>query len=113
MGSQLFCKSSLIIPDKKGAKIAQHLREDYNLDPSIAKNRDFLRNRITYIQTNYTEVRQNLWRGIGPGGTEAQALFYRQGNDVVVTELNGTFVAIFKDGVSNSRFLGGKVLDRR
>jgi hypothetical protein len=85
-----------------GKKVGKHA-EDFGLDPSNPTHRQQVRDRITEIGTNYSELRQGDWHG-------STALFYRQGNDVVLTKPNGEFVTILKDGSSNLRFLRAKVL---
>lgn len=50
------------------------------------------------------QVRQGLWRD---GGT-SDYLFFRQGDDVVVTKSDGSFVTILQGGAGNSWFLGAK-----
>jgi soluble cytochrome b562 len=86
------------------------------MDPSGPEARAWIKSYTEDIYTNAEEIRQNLWRGIGeklPNGQkgESEALFYRKGNDVVVTELDGSFVTILKDGdINNKRFIEGKAL---
>lgn len=51
-----------------------------------------------------------MWRGLGeklPNGSNAPGLakFFIKGNDVVVTDMNGNFVTILKDGVKNPRVI--------
>ena len=57
------------------------------------------RGRIEGIVGNYDEVKQGEWRG----GVEG-ALFYRQDDDVVVTDSEGNFITILKNGVENSYY---------
>ncbi|MBC8059247.1 MAG: WXG100 family type VII secretion target [Clostridiaceae bacterium] len=107
----------LKISDKKaGQKLTQHLREDFKMDPSDIKAREWIKNYTEDIHINAEEIRTNSWRAIGDklaNGLkgEGPALFYKKGNDVVVTELNGNFVTILKDGaISNKRFIEGTIL---
>ena len=71
-------------------------------------------NHIKDIFENADEVpRKGTWRSLGeqlPNGNYADgdAFFYRKGNDVVVTDINGNFVTILKDGVTNKRYTGAK-----
>jgi len=94
------CKlPSLRITDAQfGAKVAKHAR-DYGLDPSDPAARSWLRQKIENIVANADDIRQGDWHPNGGGG--ADYLFWRQGADVVVTESDGTFVTILKDGQTN------------
>ncbi|MFB6367845.1 polymorphic toxin-type HINT domain-containing protein [Paenibacillus elgii] len=109
-----FVSPALAISDKKaGQKLVQHLRDDWGLDPSVAANRDWMKNYVTDIHANYNEVRQGTWRTV-TGGQSGSAFFYRKENDVVVTDLEGNFITILKDGATqNTRFKEGTVLDAR
>jgi hypothetical protein len=108
-----FASPGLVISDKKaGQKLIQHLRDDWKLDPSVKENRDWIKSYTESIHNNYDEVRTNEWRSV-KDGKDGPALFYRQGDDVVVTDLEGNFVSILKDGINNKRFEGGQVLDAK
>lgn len=53
-------------------------------------------------------MREGEWLGLGeklPNGANAsgQARFCIYGDDVAVTDLNGNFVTILKDGINNLR----------
>lgn len=37
-------------------------------------------------------------------------LFFRKGNDVVLTKPDGTFVTVMKDGVNNKQFQGATTI---
>lgn len=100
--------------DKKfGKKIGKHA-QDFGLDPSIPESRTQMESYMNGIVSNPSEPpRQGVWRSVGellPDGNRAEGpvLFFRKGNDVVVTDLNGNFVTILKDGVNNARYLGAK-----
>lgn len=92
-----------------GQKIGKHA-QDFGLNPGSPQNRQWLKDLITDIHTNPNEIRKGPWRGIGEvmengNRTEGTALFYRKGADVVVTDLEGNFVTILKDGATqNLRF---------
>jgi RHS repeat-associated protein len=97
-----------------GNKVGKHA-EDYGLSPKSPQSRQWVRDHIENIHNSPDEVRQGTWRGLGeklPDGNRAEgnAIFYRQGNDVVVTDMNGNFVTILKDGVVNSRFQGATAI---
>ena len=90
---------------------SQKHAQDYGLDPADPNARSILKNKINDIYNNATEIRQGEWMGMGeklPNGANApgQAKFYIQGSDVVVTDLDGNFVTILKDGINNLRVQG-------
>jgi RHS repeat-associated protein len=92
-----------------GKKLAARAR-DLGLDPSSARVRYQLRNRIQRIFDNADEIRTGLFRGQGPGGSEGAVSFFRRGQDVVVTTPGGDFVTFLPGGASNARFLEGTVV---
>lgn len=74
-----------------------------------------MKDLITDIHANPNEIRQGPWRGLGEvmanGNRAEAALFYRKGADVVVTDLEGNFVTILKDGVTqNLRFQNAEII---
>lgn len=99
---------SLRIPDAQfGRKIGKHA-QDYGLDPSDPAARALLRERIEQIHGQAEEIRQGPWNPSG-GGSPAH-LFFRQGEDVVVTGPDGTFVTILRGGAGNGWFRSATVV---
>ncbi|WP_437200872.1 hypothetical protein [Planctomicrobium sp. SH664] len=86
-----------------GEKVSRRAR-DLKLDPSDPRVRYQLRSRIQRIFENADEVRSGMFRGQGPNGSEGPVLFFRRGNDVVVTTPAGDFVTLLIDGIKNKRF---------
>ena len=84
-----------------GTKVGKHAG-DFGLDPSNPAHRQWIRDRIDTIVQKYDEVRQGPWNPRGGGGKEF--LFFRQGNDLVITKPNGDFVTIFPGAQSNEWF---------
>ena len=91
-----------------GRKIGQHARE-FGLDPGNEDHRMWLREYIKNAYSHPDETpRDGLWRGItllanGQKG-EGAAVFYRKGTDVIVTDTDGNFITILKDGIRSKRF---------
>jgi hypothetical protein len=81
---------------------------EWGLDVSNADHRAQFRTIIQNIVANADEVRQGAFRPQSGGGTDY--LFFRLGNDVVVTKANGEFVSIWTNGVTNSWFVGASVI---
>ena len=81
-----------------GAKVAKHGPE-FGLDPSKAEDREEFAKLIQNIRANPDEVRQGAWNPKAGGGTDYY--FFRQGQDVLVTKGDGTFVTIPKGGTTN------------
>lgn len=99
---------SLRIPDTQfGKKIGKHA-QDYGLDPSDPAARTLLRDRIEQIHGQAEEIRQGPWNPSGSGG--AAHLFVRQGEDVVMTRPDGTFVTILLGGAGNGWFRSATVV---
>ena len=98
-----------------GRKVGKHA-EDYGLNAKDSNSRQWVRSHIEDIVGNPSEVREGTWRGLGDklsNGNRADGLarFYRQGNDVVVTDMGSNFVTILKDGATNNtRFQGATVV---
>lgn len=98
-----------------GQKIGKHA-QDFGLNPGSPQNRQWLKDLITDIHKNPNEIRQGPWRGLGEvmangNRAEGTALFYRKGADVVVTDLEGNFVTILKDGATqNLRFQNAEII---
>lgn len=97
-----------------GRKVGKHA-EDYGLDPKNPDSRQWVRNHIVEIRSNPDEIRSGTWNGLGDGPPNARgrgpAVFYRQGNDVIVTDTQGNFVTILKDGINNTSFKSGEVIE--
>lgn len=81
-----------------GHKFGKHAR-DYGLNPSVKANRDFVKGEIERIIANPDEVKIGTWRG-----QSEEVLFYRQGDDVVLTSQKGDFITIMKGGINNGGF---------
>lgn len=97
---------TLKISDEQfGKKVGKHA-EDFGFDVSNHQDRNFIWNRTNDIYCNPTEIRKGVFRGQGevlPNGANAtgKVKFYIQGNDVVMTDMNGNFITIMKDGINN------------
>jgi RHS repeat-associated protein len=88
-----------ISQEQLGKKIGRHIRE-WGLDPSVDQDRF-----VSIINDIVREADQMVlgdFMGQGPGGSRGPALFFIKGNDVVITDLNGKFVTIMKDGINNT-----------
>ncbi len=103
---------SFKITNKKfGKKVGKHA-QDFGLNPGDPESRTRIEGVINNIVFEPDESpRLGKWRSVGellPDGNRAEgpAIFFRKGNDVVVTDLNGGFVTILKDGANNKRYLG-------
>ncbi|MGF7089391.1 hypothetical protein JOD24_003274 [Kroppenstedtia sanguinis] len=109
-GKKSFKSPELKINGKQFGKKSGKHAQDYGLDPKVPENRQWIKNHIKNIHKSPNEVRQGSWRGIGkklPDGNRGSgdALFYRKGNDVVVTDMQGNFITPLKDGaIMNARF---------
>lgn len=109
-GKKSFKSPELKINGKQFGKKSGKHAQDYGLDPKVPENRQWIKNHIKNIHKSPNEVRQGSWRGIGkklPDGNRGSgdALFYRKGNDVVVTDMQGNFITLLKDGaIMNARF---------
>lgn len=88
---QLFSKAS----KQLGKKLGKHC-QDYGLDPSKPQDRQKFIMIINEILAE-KNVRIGTFRGQG------EVLFYIKGNDVVVTKLDGEFVTLLKNGITNVR----------
>jgi hypothetical protein len=101
------CGGLTIDDSQFGAKIGKHA-QDFGLNPADPADRQALRDTINNIYDNPDEIRQGPWNPKGGGGTDY--LFYRQGDDVVVTNSDNVFVTILKDGSNNGWFKGASPL---
>lgn len=100
-------KNIKISDSQFGKKVGEHA-EDFGLNPSNPESRYLIRNRINEIFIHKTEIRQGLWRGQGktlPNGANASGQVYLQDKDVVVTDLNGNFITIIKEGINIPRII--------
>lgn len=92
------------IDDKQfGKKIGKHAK-DYGRDPADPASRQWLLDHINDIYRNSDEVRQGPWNPDGGGANDD--LFFRKGDDVIVTKNDGEFVTILKGGKDNGWFNG-------
>jgi len=102
------CPSLLITNEQIGKKIGKHA-QDYGLDPSNPNHRNWLQNHIEDIGQNYEQVRQDAWNPHGGGGSDY--FFFQKGRDVVVSQSDGTFVTLLKDGIDNKWFDSANILE--
>jgi filamentous hemagglutinin len=90
-----------------GRKVGKHA-EDYGLDPKKTESRQWIKSHIKDIRNHPDEIRKGTWNGLGDGPPNARgrghAIFFRKGEDVIVTDVQGNFVTILKDGVNNTSF---------
>jgi len=93
--------SFIINRSQFGKKIGKHA-EDYGLNPSSAVDRQFLFDKINDIGFYPDKTIPGTFRGQGANGIRGDVYFRIKGNDVVVTEKNGTFITIMKDGINNT-----------
>ncbi|MCG8419718.1 MAG: hypothetical protein MJE77_17435, partial [Proteobacteria bacterium] len=84
-----------------GKKWGKHA-SDYGLDPSDAASRSWFKDRIRRVASDYDEVRQGPWYPNAGGGSDY--LFYRSGNDLLITKPNGNFVTMFPMDKANPWF---------
>lgn len=84
-----------------GKKLGKHV-SDFGGNPANQEDRDMVRNIIEDISNNPDQVIPGTFMGQGVDGTRGPVYFRIKGNDVVVTKLDGTFVTILKDGVTNN-----------
>lgn len=90
-----------IAPRQFGKKVGKH-GTDFGLDPSVTAHREWVRERIEAIAGHPDEVRQGVWNPRGGGGEDY--LFFRQGDDVVVSKADGEFVTVLQGGSTNGWF---------
>lgn len=79
------------------AKRARELR----FNPADPQVHFKIKSRIQRIYENADEIRKGMFRGQGPNGAEGEVLFFRRGNDVVVTTMSGDFITLLVNGASN------------
>ncbi|GAB4206675.1 MAG: hypothetical protein OHK0022_34000 [Roseiflexaceae bacterium] len=100
------------ISDKQiGKKWGEHAG-DYGYTPNDMKGLDWYRNRIQEVSQSYDEMRQGPWNPNGGGGSNY--IFYRKGDDLVITKPSGEFVTMFpmNEGY-NSWFKNATILYQR
>lgn len=90
-----------IEPRQFGKKVGKHA-SDFGLDPGNPAHREWVRERIESIAKSPDEVRQGPWNPRGGGGDDF--LFFRQGDDVVVSKADGQFVTVLPGGSTNGWF---------
>jgi len=84
-----------------GKKWGKHA-QDYGLDPANPAHRELFMRRMQEIHAGPHEVR------IGPimkGGLDN--IMYRQGNDLLITKMDGTFVSMYPGGNTSTWFANG------
>jgi hypothetical protein len=90
-----------------GKKVGKHA-QDYGLDPANPADRAWIKGHIEEIVQNPEEVRQGPWNPQGRGASDD--VFFRRGDDVIVTKSDGTFVTILKGGINNGWFNGASAV---
>jgi len=113
VGKKIEGTDKLNLPEMKiddnqfGRKVGKHA-EDYGLDPKKTESRQWIKSHIKDIRNHPDEIRKGTWNGLGDGPPNARgrghAIFFRKGEDVIVTDVQGNFVTILKDGVNNTSF---------
>ncbi|HHH3610438.1 TPA: hypothetical protein ACPZDQ_004623 [Enterobacter roggenkampii] len=76
--------------------------EDFGGNASNAADRERVLNIINDIGSNPDKVVAGKFAGQGAGASRGDVFFRIKGNDVVVTQPDGSFVTILKDGVLNN-----------
>lgn len=82
-------------PKQLGKKLGKHV-EDFGGDPSNALDRDTVISKIYDIAKNPEKTVKGTFKG-----QVNEVEFRIKGDDVVITNLNGEFITIMKDGVNN------------
>ncbi len=88
-------------------KLVQHAR-DYGVGEkgaTPAHAAELIGKLVQHIYKNRRVVKGGKWDGTYPN-----ALFYSNGNQVIVTEADGTLITILKNGKSNKKFLKAEIL---
>ncbi|WP_249382312.1 hypothetical protein [Actinotalea sp. K2] len=89
-----------------GAKWGKHAA-DYGLDPASNSARSSFMSRARDAHLNPVEVRRGAWNPAGGGGDNY--FFFRQGDDLLVTQPGGEFVTMFPGGSTNAWFKNAEV----
>ncbi|GAB7040161.1 hypothetical protein JCM9533A_40110 [Catenuloplanes niger JCM 9533] len=92
-----------------GKKWGKHAK-DYGLDPSDPEARRWFEERIHTVHATPDEVRVGPWNPQRGGGTDYQ--FYRQGNDLLITKGDGSFVTMFPLGPAGNGWYNGATVVR-
>ncbi|MCC6742427.1 MAG: hypothetical protein IT175_01075 [Acidobacteria bacterium] len=100
----------LNISGKQFSKKLIRRAQEMGLDPSNEIDRLRFLDRIQQVFDKAEEVRRGSFRGQGADGAEGEVLFFRHGQDVLVTSPNGDFVTFLSGGAANQRFLNGRVI---
>ncbi|MFI7658635.1 RHS repeat-associated core domain-containing protein [Micromonospora parva] len=84
-----------------GKKWGKHA-QDYGLDPANPAHREQFMRRMQEIHTGPHEVRIGPIMKDGPDN-----IMYRQGNDLLITKMDGTFVSMYPGGNTSTWFANG------
>ncbi|WP_312408643.1 RHS repeat-associated core domain-containing protein, partial [Rhizobium sp.] len=84
-----------------GKKAGQHMGE-FGLDVKSAADRRKFSDIVKNIMDNPDRVAKGTFRGQGAGNVRGDVNFNIKGNDVVVTDMDGQFVTVMKDGLNNT-----------
>lgn len=84
-----------------GKKWGKHA-QDYGLDPANPAHRELFMRRMQEIHAGPHEVRIGLIMKGGPDN-----IMYRQGNDLLITKMDGTFVSMYPGGNTSTWFANG------
>ena len=93
----------LSIPKSQfGTKWGKHA-SDYGLDAGDSAARAAWKSRIRDVHLNPDEVR------LGQHGVYDEAFMFSQGEDLLITRTDGTFVSMYPGGSTSSWFKGAEV----
>jgi hypothetical protein len=93
----------LSIPKSQfGTKWGKHA-SDYGLDAGDSAARAAWMSRIRDVHLNPDEVR------LGQYGVYDEAFMFRQGEDLLITRTDGTFVSMYPGGSTSSWYKGAEV----
>lgn len=103
-GGSMAIRPPLSIGSKQfGTKWGRHAT-DYGLDPASGSARSWFQGRLRDVHLNPDEVRRGAWRGGGEN-----YFFFRQGDDLLITQPDGTFVTMFPGASTNGWFKSAEV----
>lgn len=106
-----FCGPGISVNEKQfGKKWGKHA-QDYGLDPADAQSRKWFRERMKEVHSDPDEIRQGPWNPQRGGGDDY--LFYKKGNDLVITKANGELVTMFPLSKPNGWHEGAKSVYKR
>lgn len=101
--SAIWVRPPLSIPKSQfGTKWGKHA-SDYGLDAGDSAARAARMSRIRDVHLNPDEVR------LGQYGVYDEAFMFRQGEDLLITRTDGTFVSMYPGGSTSSWFQGPEV----